>query len=759
MLPEINSINTRDNIIGQFYGLNHKSSCSDKEFTDMKNMTSDEFPYLASRKGYATRMIEGIEHGGHCYGMCVYGKDVYSVQEEILVSGNHYYLCKNFNEKIIELDESSEDRQLVVYGAYICIFPDNIMYNAEDSSITYINLEKNYSNASIYLSDINGIPYIANEYTPVQASPESSLSFKGFSKNIATFGPSSNTEIDDALKRTDNKLKSILNNYIQYFIPSFIENTFTVYYDDNSSNTLPNFNIIISNHDNLYVLSDDSSYNLFAITKAKNGDLSLQSYNSSMNMFSPVDIYLTIWLQTNDAEYLESNIKAGDYIEIDCLKANGNIYEESETKKTWFKLINKLKNRVRVEKILRKNNEIGIIIKGDDVDYLNIIKDGNGRINYRRVENYRKSADEEMKYATGLNYFNGVMSLSGTGGNSICQSIKIIKKAPEMDYITVCANRIWGCSSENHEIYACKQGDATSWYNYGGLSSDSYAVTIPSGDKFTGAITFNDYPYFFTEKKAYSIYGNKPKNYQVQEYKCRGVASGAYRTIAEKDGYLYYKSTEGIEQFNGTNSRTLTENLDISDLSGEYGAICGDKYYVFLRRYGPSGSGLYIYDISKKMWHKEEYYQYQYLLNLSNNLYSVNFGYPGKITLKKIAGKSSEASEALESTPTYDIPKWFVISGEFNAGLVSKKYITKFVFEMKLEEGAQASILLSYDDSDEWERVFKTTEKQVKKIISIPIIPKRCERMKYKIEGKGQVKIYSILRSVEVGSEASYGND
>ena len=38
------------------------------------------------------------------------------------------------------------------------------------------------------------------------------------------------------------------------------------------------------------------------------------------------------------------------------------------------------------------------------------------------------------------------------------EPVTLERRVPDMDYVTQCNNRIWGCSSASHEIYACKLG-------------------------------------------------------------------------------------------------------------------------------------------------------------------------------------------------------------------------------------------------------------------------------------------------------------
>ena len=60
------------------------------------------------------------------------------------------------------------------------------------------------------------------------------------------------------------------------------------------------------------------------------------------------------------------------------------------------------------------------------------------------------------------------------------EGVKVERRVPDLEYLTECDNRVWGCSSSENVIYACKLGDPTNWFSYRGIAADSYAVTVGS---------------------------------------------------------------------------------------------------------------------------------------------------------------------------------------------------------------------------------------------------------------------------------------
>ena len=81
----------------------------------------------------------------------------------------------------------------------------------------------------------------------------------------------------------------------------------------------------------------------------------------------------------------------------------------------------------------------------------------------------------------------------GRGGQPWKARCQVERRVPDLDFVTECDNRVWGCSSRENVIYGCKLGDPTNWFSYRGIAADSYAVTVGSDGPFTGAATCMGY--------------------------------------------------------------------------------------------------------------------------------------------------------------------------------------------------------------------------------------------------------------------------
>src|SRR5699024_6602848 len=125
-------------------------------------------------------------------------------------------------------------------------------------------------------------------------------------------------------------------------------------------------------------------------------------------------------------------------------------------------------------------------------------------------------------------------------------SLTVARTCPDMDFLAVHQNRLWGCSSENHEIYASKLGDPANFHVYAGIASDSYAATVGTAGDFTGAAAVNDTVVFFQEGGVTKVLGTKPANYQIAYTPTSGVMRGSEKSLCLVDGTLFYLSPEGV---------------------------------------------------------------------------------------------------------------------------------------------------------------------------------------------------------------------
>ena len=325
-------------------------------------------------------------------------------------------------------------------------------------------------------------------------------------------------------------------------------------------------------------------------------------------------------------------------------------------------------------------------------------------------------------------------------------NLRLKRSMPNMDFVIESENRLWGCmygvaanGQVVNEIYASKLGDFKNWNSFMGLSTDSYAASCGSDGQFTGAITHLGYPLFFKENCVHKVYGNYPANFQIQTTACRGVQKGCERSLAIVNETLYYKARSGVCAYDGSLPVEMSSAFGDVTYSDAVGGAHGNKYYISMKD-TESAWHLLVYDTAKGMWHKEDGLRPEAFCSCRGELYAIS---GGKIIT--MLGSGIAAPESVE---------WMAQTGEIGISTPDMKYISRLTVRMLLDVGAEVRLLAQYDFSDAWEELCVLQGTSLRSF-SVPIRPKRCDHMKLRIEGAGNVKVYSITKSIEQGSDRS----
>ena len=326
------------------------------------------------------------------------------------------------------------------------------------------------------------------------------------------------------------------------------------------------------------------------------------------------------------------------------------------------------------------------------------------------------------------------------------KELKIERKVPELAFITECNNRLWGCSPDGHELYCCKLGDVKNWNCFKGISTDSWAATVGSDGKFTGAITYLGYPIFFKEDSLIKIAPSSTGGHQTKETICRGVQKGSHRSLSILNETLYYKSTTCVCAYNGSLPYSISDELgDVRYYDAVAGTV-GYRYYVSM--HDASGKySLFVYDAKNGQWCKEDDTEVYAFCRHLDDLYYID--------------AKDKTMKSTRGTLPYDVPEkaiegkfdWFVESGTLGYSSPDHKYVARMNLRISLEVGTNVDFYIQYDSSGEWEHKFNMSGHGTR-TFSVPIIPKRCDHFKYKLTGRGGCKIHSITKTMEEGSDS-----
>lgn len=350
-------------------------------------------------------------------------------------------------------------------------------------------------------------------------------------------------------------------------------------------------------------------------------------------------------------------------------------------------------------------------------------------------------------------------------------SITFNRKVPEMDFVCELDNRIWGCSSENHEIYACKLGDPTNWECYAGLISDAYALTVGSAGDFTGCISHLGYVLFLKENCIHKLYGTAPENYTLTTINCRGLQEGSERSLCVLNEVLYYKSTTAVCSFDGSLPVEISSDLGLDQYKNAVAGAISNKYYICMQDSDLIYT-LFVYDTKKHIWHKEDNIRIKYFassdgglyyIDENNNLTIVNKDhlftkilpgmqyrydnvwsviYPGA---DLFPDKDFDATQEEQFT-------WYAETNIMGLDMPDNKYVSSISLRLSIEEDSTFRVYIQYDSDGEWKKVFDINATR-KKSFTIPIRVIRCDHFNLRFEGTGVFKLFSYTKSIEQGSE------
>ncbi len=326
------------------------------------------------------------------------------------------------------------------------------------------------------------------------------------------------------------------------------------------------------------------------------------------------------------------------------------------------------------------------------------------------------------------------------------EAITIERRMPAFDFIMECENRLWACrygeandGSIVNEIYASKLGDFKNWNCFQGISTDSYAVSLGSDGQFTGAAAHKGYPIFFKENCMHKVYGNYPSNYQVQTTVCRGVQKGSDKSLATVNEILFYKSERAVVAYDGSLPTEISYSLGDTVYKNAVAGALGNKYYISMQDQTGTYT-LFVYDSSMQIWHKEDNLQADSFCFCRGDLYFID--HKDK-KIKTVLGTGSEKEKKIE---------WFAETGIIGMTMPNKKHLSRIDIRLLAEIGSRIRITVEYDSSGCWEHLATITSKSLNSFV-IPVLPNRCDHFRIRIEGSGEIKIFSLCKIYRRRSE------
>lgn len=335
--------------------------------------------------------------------------------------------------------------------------------------------------------------------------------------------------------------------------------------------------------------------------------------------------------------------------------------------------------------------------------------------------------------------------------------VKAAMDIPDMDYVIEAQNRLWGCKYGTvngklvNEIYASALGRFDVWRKYAGVSTDSYAASIGSDGRWTGAVNYQGYPLFFKEDRMHKVYVSASGAHRIQEYTMRGVQPGGAKSLAVVNGVLFYKARDCVCAYDGSGAPTdVSEKLNLNSLSrpGSTTSIAAayrDKYYLYLQMNTPPGSRLLVLDTRRGAWYRENL-PIGSIIDFTEFMGSLLCAAGG---IEEIA-HDNQVSE-LNGTEEGNVA-WSCETGLIGYSTVEQKYVSRFNIRMSLARDAYMDVLVQYDSDGVWHNQGRIQGVGTRTFM-LPVRPRRCDHFRIRLEGSGNVRIYSFAKIFEAGSD------
>ena len=327
--------------------------------------------------------------------------------------------------------------------------------------------------------------------------------------------------------------------------------------------------------------------------------------------------------------------------------------------------------------------------------------------------------------------------------------LHIDRTVPDMDYVCECQNRLWGCYYGMHEdttvneIYCCALGDFKNWRQYMGISTDSWTGSVGSDGQWTGAVNYLGYPTFFKENRIHRVSVSTEGAHQITETVCRGVQKGSSKSLVVVNETLYYKSRSDVCAYQGGFPSGVSANFGTEQYHAAVAGAIGSKYYISMLD-EQDNPVLFVYDIAKGIWLHEDDLRVSAFARVDDELFAVSGG-----KLYTMLGSLPVDG----STPELPV-QWEAVSGIEYYEYPENKRVSRYNIRLKMERGAEVRAYVQYDSNGAWLHAGTiSASREGMDSYLLPVRPHRCDHMQLKLAGVGDVRIYSIAKILEVGSD------
>lgn len=311
--------------------------------------------------------------------------------------------------------------------------------------------------------------------------------------------------------------------------------------------------------------------------------------------------------------------------------------------------------------------------------------------------------------------------------------VTLSREVPDLDFICESNYRLWG--TKGGTIYGSKYSDPFNFKVNDGIAGDSYAIDVATDGEFTGCIPYSSHICFFKENVLHKLYGSKPSNFQLVTSQVYGVQAGSERSMRIINETLFYKGVGGIYAYTGGVPEMVSSKFGLKRFSDACAESDGERYYISMRN--GNEWGVYVYDVLRNIWLKEEGGHCVDMASHNGNVYLLNAD--GNLT--RIGCDIEE-----------DGISWSATFCPFNETINERKGYSKFHLRLDMGNKSWITVEVKRDTDTRWQQVYSGHNEKAR-TLSIPIIPARCDSVEIRLSGKGKCTIRGFIREFFTGSD------
>ena len=307
-------------------------------------------------------------------------------------------------------------------------------------------------------------------------------------------------------------------------------------------------------------------------------------------------------------------------------------------------------------------------------------------------------------------------------------------KYPTLSCVCESDNRIWG--AEGNTIYASALGDPEHFFEYKGVSTDSYAVAVGTDGVFTACCPYSGSVLFWKEDRLHKVLGSYPAQYEVYTYQIPGVQKGCEKSLVNIGEVLYYQGKNGIYAFTGGTPELISEKFGLRRFHAGRAGTDGERYYISMQ--DEAGTwGLYTFDPMRVLWLREDGTHAAEFTRVNGELRFLTAG----------GGIVATGQDGSQEGP---IP-WSATLCRMDETSHGRKGYSKLYLRADLSAGAFLKVEISTDGGP-FRQVFLTHNQRARTMV-VPILPQRCDNFRIRLSGTGGCIVRSLVREFSLGSE------